>query len=566
MTNKLLVRNRTHKRTRGLGGIALWWMHTFLVHGPGDVQDVPLSQLPLDDEFRGFVADCYALNDEGRRLYGSAFISRAKGRAKSELAGFIALFEAFGPARFDGWAKGGETFTVNGHTYTYSPGEAMGRTIVYPFIRCLATEESQAGNTYDVIYSNLGGYGTGSAELIEAYAIRQNDVGLTRIILSGGGEIVPSTASSSSKDGGKESFVVFDESHLYVSPELHRMYNVVTRNLTKRSAAEPWGLETSTMYAPGEGSIAESSHQTALMILEGKLRRENLLFDHRQADLSTDLADEESLTAGLREAYGPASEWMDLDRLIAQIYDPRASVADSRRYFLNQPTAASDAWLTAPEWEACRQEIELMPGDAITLGFDGSQKRTKGIADATALVACRLSDGAVVTLRVWEQPTGPAGDDWRVDVNDVIAAVAEAFNTYMVVGFYADPAKWEGVVAEWEREYGPQLKVKSTAKNPIEWWMVSGRSVTVTRAIERFENAVRDGDLIHDGNTTLQQHALNARRRPTAQGMKIAKEHPQSARKIDAVVAAILAFECRADALAQGVTAKKKRSRVLVAY
>lgn len=564
MTDKLLIRSQAHNRKRSLGKLALWWMHTFLVHGPGDVQDIPLSTLPLDDEFRGFIADAYALNDEGRRLYGSAFISRAKGRAKSELAGFIALFEAFGPARFAGWALGGEKFIVGEYEYTYAPGEAMGRPITYPFIRCLATEETQAGNTYDVIYSNLGGYGAGAKELIRTYHIRPNDVGLSRIILADGGEIVPSTASSAAKDGGKESFVVFDESHLYVQPDLHRMYDTVTRNLGKRKLAEPWALETSTMYAPGEGSIAEASHNTALLIQQKKLRKETLLFDHRQAPLNTDVADEDSLRAGLEAAYGPAAEWMDLDRLIAQIYDPRASIQDSRRYFLNQPTAASDAWLTAVEWEACGQDITLEPGEAITLGFDGSQKRARGVADATALIACRLSDGALFPLAVWEQPTGPAGDDWRVPVTDVIDLVAETFREYNVVGFYADPAKWEGVVAEWEREYGPTLKVKNSAKNPIEWWMVAGRSVIVTRAIERFENAVHDQELIHNKHPILTQHALNARRRPTTQGMKIAKEHPQSPRKIDAVVAAILAFECRADALAQGVNGKKKRSRVLV--
>lgn len=156
--------------------------------------------------------DCYALDDRDRRLYDSAFISRAKGGAKSELAGFIALFEALGPCRFDGWAWGEETYTWSRFSYTYSEGEPIGRPVTAPFIRCLATEESQAGNTYDNIYFNL-------SEGPLAEFMPGDAAGLTSIYLPGGGEIRPSTAGNSSKDGGKETFVVFDETHLYVLPE-----------------------------------------------------------------------------------------------------------------------------------------------------------------------------------------------------------------------------------------------------------------------------------------------------------------------------------------------------------
>jgi hypothetical protein len=43
---------------------------------------------------------------------------------------------------------------------------------------------------------------------------------------------------------------------------------------------------------------------------------------------------------------------------------------------------------------------------------------------------------------VWEQPPGPAGDDWELPTSEVNAAVRSAFNRYNVVGFYADPARW----------------------------------------------------------------------------------------------------------------------------
>jgi hypothetical protein len=46
-----------------------------------------------------------------------------------------------------------------------------------------------------------------------------------------------------------------------------------------------------------------------------------------------------------------------------------------------------------------------------------------------------------------------------------------------------------------------------------------------------------------------------AYRRISKAGIQIAKEHPDSPRKIDALVAAVLAFESRADAIAAGITA-----------
>lgn len=541
-----LIRAETHDRNRSLGWLACWWIETFCVHGPGDVQGQPVV---LDDEFAGFILDVYAVDAEGRRNYDSAFISRAKGRAKSELAGFIVLFEAFGPCRFNGFATGSETYTYHDQTYTYEPGEPLGIEVVAPVIRCLATEEGQAGNTYDNVYFNL-------SEGPLAEGLPRDAAGLTRIFIPGGGEIIPSTASNSSKDGGKESFVVFDETHLYTLPQLKRMYQTVRRNLAKRKAAEPWSLETSTMYMPGENSVAEETHNLAKSIAEGKTKRQRLLFDHREADPDIDLTDEAEVRKGLLEAYGPFAEIMDIDRIVSEIYDPRNDPQDSRRYYFNQPTSSKDAWLSAPEWNACTSVQTVGKNDEITLGFDGSRKRSRGVADATALVGCRVSDGYIFELKVWEQPDGPAGDDWEVPTADVDFEVRKAFESYNVVGMFADPARWESYIAQWESDFGKKLKVKSTTAHPIEWWMTGNRSYLVVRALEQFHAAVVDKELLHDGSRALTRHVLNARRRVGRSGMSIAKEHPDSKNKIDAAIAAVLAYQARLQALSKGEATK----------
>jgi hypothetical protein len=547
-----LIRAEGHDRNRSLGWLGLAWIEHFCVHGPGDVQGRPLNPtmgdaLPLDDEFAGIIVDNYALETTGRRMYDSVFTSRAKGRAKSELAGFEVLYEAFGPCRFAGFAEGGETFRWRDFTYTYQPGEPMGRQIVYPVIRCLATEEGQAGNTYDNVYFNLT-----EGSLSEGLA--SNVAGLTRTLLPHGGEIIPSTASNAAKDGGKETFVVFDESHLYVLPELRRMYATVRRNLGKRKQAEPWSHETSTMYLPGEDSVAEESHKLAKLILAGKTKRSRLLFDHVEAPADVDLTDEKSLLAALREVYGPFAESMDLQRIIDEIWDPRNDVSDSRRYFLNQPTSATDAWVTQPEWKACLAVDKVVADDEpITLGFDGSRKRNRGVTDATALIGCRVLDGHLFEIQVWEQPPGPAGADWQVPAVEVDAAVRSAFSRFNVVGFYCDPAKWETYVAGWEAAYSNRLKVKASREHPCEWWMTGGRASTTVRALREFHNALTDKEMTHDGSHHLTKHVLAARRRPSRVGLQISKENPDSPNKIDAAIAAVLAWTARVDAVSKGI-------------
>lgn len=336
------------------------------------------------------------------------------------------------------------------------------------------------------------------------------------------------------------------------------MHATVRRNLAKRKAAEPWSLETSTMYLPGENSVAELAHDLAKQIGEGKAKANRLLFDHRQADGDVDLSDEAELRSALHEVYGPFAEVMDLDRIVNEIWDFRNDPQDSRRYFLNQPTSSSDAWITSPEWLACLDVDKVIsPSDPIALGFDGSRKRSRGVTDATALIGCRVSDGHLFEIGVWEQPSGPAGNDWEVPTAQVDAAVRGAFTNYNVVAFFADPALWESYVAAWEAAYASKLKVKSTQLHAIQWWM--NRPIVVVRALEQFHSAVVDGEISHDGSSALTRHVLNARRRKSKAGLQIAKEHPDSPNKIDAAVAATLSFQARLAAVAAGLGTQRPR-------
>jgi hypothetical protein len=266
----------------------------------------------------------------------------------------------------------------------------------------------------------------------------------------------------------------------------------------------------------------------------------------------------DSLRRGLTVARGD-STWLDVDRLIEEIYDPATPASMSRRFYLNQIIASEEAWIAPTEWAACTDATKVFAdSDPVVLGFDGSVRE-----DSTALVMCRVSDGHLTLLAIQEKPEGMVGREWQVDRVAIDAAVAAAFARYNVVGFYADPAHWQDYLDRWSAEFGDRLRVSASATRPLEWW--TNRSRLMVAALERFHDAVTARELTHDGGSVLAQHVGNAQRRPSRAGLTISKENPQSARKIDAAMAAVLAYEARADAIAgnAGVTRERVRSKRL---
>jgi hypothetical protein len=520
---------RTPGVRRSLGYALADWIEFYLVHGPGDVQG---QEVELDSEILRFIVCAYAIDGRGRRRFDEVVLSRPKGRAKSEVAGMVVVAEALAPVRFDHWAEAGE---VSDWGYEYEKGEPVGRPVTYPFIRCLATEETQAGNTYQNVTFMLDR----SPRLAEDYPgvdIGNDWQSSTRVFLPDGGEIRPSTASSAAKDGGKESFSVGDETHLYVLPELRDMYETVSANTMKRKTAEPWFFQTTTMYAIGEDSIAERTHRDAK---SGKASR--LYFDHRQApsELLDDAAfnDKATLKAGLIAVYGPFAAHMDLDRMVAKAHKPTTDRQRFRRYFLNLPVSLSETWLGRHLWERCALPQEVAPGERITLGFDGSDHD-----DCTAITACRVSDGYVFTPRfadgrqmIWTKWDDGDPDSWRVPRAEVKAGMTYLRKTYRVARAYGDPPDWRDECDDWSEEFGEEV-----------FLIFETRVATrMCPALDRLKTSVLAGELTHDGNPTQAEHVGNAKpiRRPS--GIAIGK--PSHDRKIDSAVTAALAVEARAD-------------------
>lgn len=504
------------------------WAQRNLVIPDGVVTGQPfvMTQWQYD-----FTCELYRLNPyTGKRVNRRGAAILAKGIGKSPWAAALAIAEFVGPVIFDGWDDLDEN------------GFLVGRRWDTPHIQIAATAEDQTGNTYSSLLP-----------MLEFSPITDNypeiDPGRTRVLMRGNpaAKIETVTSEAGTREGQRITFAILDETGLW-RPNNGGVSLAATirRNLAKTGGTS---LETTNSFVPGEDSVAERTHDFFVGMAEGRYKQnEGLVYRHTQAPPDTDLSDYDSLMKGLHIAY-MGTPWIDYERLISEIWDPATDPSDSRRFYLNQIVSGSDAWISAQEWDArVNAGASLSLGQAITLGFDGSRND-----DATALVACRISDGLLVVLGVWEPPSDrEAAALWEVDREEVDAVVERAFLDYDVKAFFADPPFWQDYVDRWNAKYGQRLRVKASQTHPIEFW--TNRNTPMVSALERFHTAVVDGSLNHDGDTRLRRHVLNAKRKITTSGLVIRKDFKGSPRKIDAAMAAALAYEARSNAVAAGQT------------
>jgi hypothetical protein len=516
-----------------LGWGVLQWGHEHLAQPDGEMAGVPWSWTNLQIRF---VAWWYAVDAQDKFLFDRGQLVLPKGSGKSPLASALGCCALGAPVVFDGFDSG---------------GNAVGRPQASPWVQLAAVSEDQTVNTMALVLSML-------REGDAADVMPGLDLGLTRIYTANG-RLEPVTASAPSREGQRLTDAILDEPHLWLPGNGGlRLAATIRRNLGKMRGRS---LETTNAWRDGEDSVAEGTAHYADLAQEGRTRRARILRMHPKA-VVPDLADEAALRAGLLELYRD-SPWIDVDRIIAEVYDPNTDPGDARRFYLNEITSADDALVTATQYDTCQTEDALDDGDPITLGFDGGKTD-----DATALVACRMVDRlfAPVDLggpvSIWEKPQGSAG--WEIDREAVSEAVARAFDRYKVVGFYADVALWESYIDAWSAQYRKHLKVKASTTSAIGWDMRS-RLQIATRGTERIVGAIRDGQIRHTGEQTLRRHVLNARKRPNRYGMSFGKESRESPNKVDGFAAMQLADMARHDLMEKGWKAGTgQKPRVLV--
>lgn len=490
------------------------WIEAWCVIPDGDQLGEPYK---LTDEMWKFLAHHYRLRDGARAdeprsafYYRRSQLVRPQKWGKGPLGAAWICAEAEGPVLFDGYD---------------ADGEPVGRSWATPWIQLTALSEDQTDNVYRALLPMIEQGPL--ADLIP-------DTGQTRINLAGGGLIEPVTSSGGSRLGQRITAALQDEPHSWLTTNgMRKVADTQWRNLAGTGGR---AVLTTNAWDPSEQSVAQQFHESA---------SKDLYRDYPTPPPGS-FKNKRERRHVIKVVYGD-SYWVDQRRIDAEAEELVVrDRAQAERFFGNRIVAGEGAWVDPALWEACTDAtVVVADKEQITLGFDGSL-----FDDATALIGCTLEGAHLFTLGVWERPLDlPAYQEWEVPHLDVDGAVAAAFDKFKVVRFYCDPPYWQDYVDRWIADYGEAVRA---------WW--TNRDAAAAKAVERLHTAIIGKAVTHDGDEVLTRHVGNARVEKRRAGLVLRKESKDSPRKIDAAMAAVLAYEARQDAVEDGAL-KKKRSR-----
>ncbi|EHB44143.1 Terminase [Mycolicibacterium rhodesiae JS60] len=610
------VDGKWHLPEKTLGWGVLKWMSDY-VNTPGGHDDpvrlrllldmaeagIPVNELmfiPTDEQVR-LVLWWYAVDDKGQYIYREGVIRRMKGWGKDPFTAAMCLAELCGPVAFS-------HFDENGNP--------VGKRRNAPWITVAAVSQDQTKNTFALFPSMISKQLEAEYNLDVNRFIIYSDGGAGRIEAA-----TSSPASMEGNRPTfvvQNETQWWGEGPDGKVNDGHAMAKVIEGNMTKVEGSRT--LSICNAHIPGKDSVAELSYRAWEDVASGEILDVGMLYDALEAPADTPVgqpdipffkddpegyeAGVERLRQGLLIARGD-STWLPIEDILKSILNPKNPITESRRKFLNQVDAAEDSWISPAEWDSCHisylgdkirpiiyaqvwdeivAELDEEPdpntisdtlrerwyriadarvantvlpssiakGEKVALGFDGSKSN-----DWTALVGCRIRDGHLFVIRVWD-PEKYGGEIPREQVDSVVRS---AFARYDVVAFRADVREFEAYVDQWGKDFKKRIKVNASPGHPIAFDM-RGQQKRFAFDCERFLDAALERELSHDGDGVLRQHVLHAHRHPTIyDAISIRKATKDSSKKIDAAVCAVLAFGARQDYL----MSKKARSGRVVA-
>ena len=452
--------------------------------------------IQLTTEEKRFLAWAYEVDANGKRVVRRAVRGLPKGSRKTEFAAWVALAEMAGPCRFDRWED----------------GKPVGRRVVDPYVVCAAASYEQA----DLLLSAARASVTEGplADFFECYEKEIQIKGEPGVLVR-----VPAVAGTN--DGLRPTFVVADETHEWVGSR-SRVHLVLEGGLSKRRDA--WSLSITTAGNPKVESVALTHYEYGKRVNAGEIDDPGFLFVWREPKVNVDQLDQDAMrTAALAEAN--PEPWKRLDDLGRRYHE--IALHEFCRYHLNMWVEPDEErWLPPGAWESCADPKDVPDGTRIVLGFDGSYS-----GDSTALVGATVAEVPYLfVLGLWEHPGG--GASWKVDHDEVEAAVQAAFRTFEVAEMSADPPYWAQQLTRWAEQYGED---RVLAFNTF----VRKR---MAAACSSFYQAATSGGLTHDAHPGLARHVGNAVLKESSAGAYITKEDKSSPRKIDAAIAGVIAW------------------------
>jgi phage terminase large subunit-like protein len=273
----------------------------------------------------------------------------------------------------------------------------------------------------------------------------------------------------------------------------------------------------------GQDSIAYTLYQLGKRVSTGEVKDPSFFMAWWEADPEAD----HRLESTWRTANPGFDDLVAKDDFASAVL--RTPEPEFRTKRLNQWVSSLNAWLPTGKWQTLGAEINLDPDTPVIVGFDGSFN-----GDCTALTYCTIPTDDTLPhiglIRVWEKKPEDT-DDWRVstsEVEDEIIQFCQAFNVKEIA---CDPFRWQRTMEAMQDLGLPVVEYNSSSPSRM------------VPACSKLYTAVTEGNLTHDNNPTLARHLSNAVIKTDRIGPRIVKEHRGSPRKIDAAVAAVIAFD-----------------------
>ena len=443
------------------------------------------SRLILRDWQRSIIKNLYAQDDDKALLRPVSLIGLPRKNGKSALASHLAVFDLFfGP-------RGGETYSV-------AATRDQARIVFGEAKKIIEADEELSS-------------------MVKLYrdAIEYKSAGSVYRVLS---------AESGGAEGLNSSAVWFDE--LHAQPN-RKMFDVMSLSMGARGPeAHMVAITTAGVRSDSTGrdGIAYSLYQMGQQISRGETKDESFFMAWWEAPEGADHREPGTWRIA-NPGFGDLNAESDFHAAIR-----RTPEAEFRIKRCNQWVSSVETWLPAGAWDECAGDFTIDPEDEIILGFDGSYN-----GDASVIVGAVVPENAddpirVFMVKAWEKDLEHDPADWRVDIGEVESTISEFCRTHRVREIACDPFRWARSMEVLENQGLPVVAFPQSPQRMI-------------KASAIFFDAVAEKRLQHDGDPLLTRHIGNTATKLTPAGPHIKKENPNSPRKIDAAVAAILAVD-----------------------
>jgi phage terminase large subunit-like protein len=330
------------------------------------------------------------------------------------------------------------------------------------------------------------------------------------------------SAESVTKEGLSPTTVIFDELHAQPDRELFDVFSLAMGARGKLSTLIAITTAGVRSDRNGKDSIAFSLYNYGKRLAMGEEVDDTFFMawwesegDHRLRETWDEA----------NPGFGDLNAESDFESALK-----RTPEAEFRIKRCNQWVSSVETWLPAGSWDECAGEVTLTAEDEIVLGFDGSYNGDASVIVGAVVPRVEGDPVKVFMVKAWEKDLEHDGPEWRVDIGEVEQTVMDFCQKHNVKEIACDPFRWQRSMEVLENHGLPVVAFPQSPQRMI-------------KACAGFFDAVAEKRLIHDGDPLLARHIGNTAVKLTPAGPHIKKENPNSPRKIDAAVAAILAVD-----------------------